>query len=244
MAFKKPSKEDMMGKPETLMMTNTDMARWIACDTYRRLHARESLEPVAGVQQTLRPRFSDTEQMLATGPHELFECSPTGDGSYRPHNSGWWIVTGILFFPALIVWIIVAMVNDHRNSVDQKEAWQAAQPHWHLVETGQVTVSTHGLYLETSTGVSPWDWEAFDSVTMQGESAVLLRGQSTTGSVSWILRSDWAELVFVLWAAAVHPTHPQYQANSFVTTEWVNKIHALGYTLPGETLVRLPRSVD
>jgi hypothetical protein len=84
-------------------------------------------------------------------------------------------------------------------------------------------VSTHGFYLQTqSAGLLPWSWGALVSAAMTARSSVHLQGLTAHGKgVSWLLRTPWAELVFVLWALARHPQHPQLLTGSWLPPGWV-----------------------
>lgn len=67
------------------------------------------------------------------------------------------------------------------------------------IDTGMIYVSAYGFYLSGEGGLYPWSW-----------------------GFSWILRSDWAELVFVTWALAVHPRHPQLLTGGWLPPGWLD----------------------
>jgi len=208
------------------LWTATDSARFSACEVYTWLRNGQPLRPVAPTRNSFRPQFSTTEFMLASGPFELLEYSGLGNGSYIHH--GGMAIGSPLFTAAFFASQAIA------NSANRNAAAQAAIPRWHVTNKGLLTVSTSGFYLEEQAGLFAWDVSSINSLEVIAESAVLMRGQSTQGSVSWIIHSDWAELIFVIWAAAMHPQHPQFSTGAFISSEWVNKVHANGYVLPGE----------
>ncbi len=77
------------------------------------------------------------------------------------------------------------------------------------IDAGTLYVSAYGFYLHVATGLHSWHWNGITMASMVGPGDVQFTGESSRGPISWILRSDWAELVFVTWALAAHPRHPQ-----------------------------------
>jgi hypothetical protein len=81
-------------------------------------------------------------------------------------------------------------------------------------------VSTHGFYLRSAGGLYPWSWGAVMAAELVAPATVQVHGEAQTGPVSWLLRSVWAELLFVLWALAVHPHHPQLASGAWMPPAW------------------------
>jgi len=55
------------------------------------------------------------------------------------------------------------------------------------------------------------------------------QGQSEAGPISWILVSDWAELLFVTWALLFHPRHPQLLSGAWLPPGWLDRCAAHAY---------------
>jgi len=159
--------------------------------------------------------------MMASGQFELLEYSALSDGSYTRHSG--FAIGNPLFMGAFFGAQAIA------NASNRRAAQRAAMPRWHVIDQGVITVSTYGFYMETPTSLLKWGWDSIDSLEVVQESVALMRGRSTKGPVQWALHSDWAELVFVLWASAVHPNHPQFASPAFVSAEWIAKAHAKGF---------------
>ena len=75
--------------------------------------------------------------------------------------------------------------------------------------SGTVTVSDEGAYLRTMQDFIPWDWPMIHSAQMVGFNQGVLAVPRADGRLGhWLLQSHYAELVFVLWAAKIYPSHP------------------------------------
>jgi hypothetical protein len=57
---------------------------------------------------------------------------------------------------------------------------------------------------------------------MAAPAAVQISGEGANGPISWLLSSDWAELIFVSWALARHPRHPQLLSGGWLPPGWAN----------------------
>jgi hypothetical protein len=93
-------------------------------------------------------------------------------------------------------------------------------------------VSTAGFYLQTVNGLFPWAWQHIQSAQLLAPATLHLQGQSDTGSVSWLIVSDWAELAFVLWALQMHPQHPMLTQMTWVPPGWQQRCVQAGYAPP------------
>lgn len=94
--------------------------------------------------------------------------------------------------------------------------------HWHQIDDGVVYLSVLGFHLATDRGVWAWTWPSMTSVEVSGPGAVHLLGQAGTGRTSWLLASDWAELLFILWAFTCHPRHAQLQSGTWLPDGWLD----------------------
>jgi len=90
------------------------------------------------------------------------------------------------------------------------------------IEHGGLYVSAYGFYLHAARGVFRWPWSAITAAEMVGPAAVHFNGDGERGPISWILRSDWSELVFVLWALPEHPRHPQLRTGAWLPPGWLS----------------------
>lgn len=98
-----------------------------------------------------------------------------------------------------------------------------------IIEQGTLFVSRYGWHMFTPS-VASWHWNGMTSASMMGPAAVHVTGETISGTVSWMLQSDWAELVFILWALARHPRHPQLLGHGWLPPGWVE--HAKGHNQP------------
>lgn len=97
----------------------------------------------------------------------------------------------------------------------------AAAPHWTEIDRGTVFVSALGFHLATDRAVWSWGWASITAAQVDGPGAVHLLGQGADGQTSWLLSSDWAELLFLTWAFAEHPRHPQLQSGEWLPPGWL-----------------------
>jgi hypothetical protein len=118
------------------------------------------------------------------------------------------------------------------NASRRNRAAQDAVPRWLLSDRGLMWVSTAGFYLQTVNGLFPWAWQHIQSAQLLAPATLHLQGQSDTGSVSWLIVSDWAELAFVLWALQMHPQHPMLTQMTWVPPGWQQRCVQAGYAPP------------
>ena len=121
-----------------------------------------------------------------------------------------------------------ALVNNSRKN----RAMADAQPRWMQVGQGQMIVSTHGFYWETPQGLLTWDWDSIIQGEMCGPGEFMMAGQSQHGQVRYIIRSDWSELVFLLWATVRHPQQPQLSNGNWLPPGWPQYAQEMGHQLP------------
>ncbi len=204
--------------------TEADSALW---HTARILATVEAGGTPAERVATLFP-LRPGEQAFAVAPYQIDAMRAAGDGSYV-HNSAWAFGTGTLGL-ALAAGTLAA--NASGNAARRAEAEANAQVVWRPDSTGALTVTNLGFYLVTATGTFWWDWGSIDLMQVVGFNAVVLQGRSERGPVTWRIFSMWSELVFVLWAAARHPEHPQLAGGRWLPEHWADWAARMGYPLP------------
>lgn len=167
-------------------------------------HIPEVLAPFPGTNGA-------DERFWASGPFELSDFRALGDGS-------WQVSTPMVFGTgALGVGLVAGSMigGSIAKSRARRAARAAAVPRWVPIEHGNLYVSRLGFHMHTPR-VIRWNWAGMTGAAMVAPGIVHFTGESAKGPVSWLLQSDWAELVFVSWALAQHPRHPQ-----LVTGEWL-----------------------
>ncbi|WP_326566010.1 hypothetical protein VSH64_29580 [Amycolatopsis rhabdoformis] len=172
-------------------------------------HLQEVLAPFP-------PTNARDERLLAAGPFVLSDFRALGDGSWNV-STPFVFGTGALGVGLVAGSLVGGAVAKSRA---RNAAAANAVPRWVPIEQGTVYLSEYGFYLHTPR-VLAWNWPSITGATMAGPGLVHLTGDSQNGSVSWLLQSDWAELVFVAWANAVHPRHPQFVTGQWLPPGWV-----------------------
>jgi hypothetical protein len=82
---------------------------------------------------------------------------------------------------------------------------------WRFVDAGDLHVSDYGFYLNGGEyGHRPYSWSAIYQADMVEFGCVEYSAETNSGSQTWRLSSEWAELVFAFWALARHQNHPQW----------------------------------
>ncbi|MFJ4167841.1 hypothetical protein ACIPY5_19995 [Microbacterium sp. NPDC089698] len=94
-----------------------------------------------------------------------------------------------------------------------------------------MTITNLGFYIQDVEGLWWWDWGSIDLLQVAGFNTTIMHGRSTGGPVTWRLYSDWAELIFVLWAHARHRQHPQYLSGGWIPEGWAQWAAQQGYPL-------------
>ena len=112
------------------------------------------------------------------------------------------------------------------NSSGRRSAEALAQPRWMQISHGTLAVGNFGFYLHDWDGIHAWGWHGIHLATLTGPGQLSIEGRSTSGPVRWSLHSDWAELIFVLWACTLSPHHPQLAGAAWLPQEWLAKAMA------------------
>lgn len=204
--------------------TDADSALW---HTARLLATVESgVVPDEGIR-TLFP-LHDGEVAIAQGTYTLDSMRAVGDGSYQ--RSGSFVFgTGALGL-ALTAGTLAA--NASQNNAARAQAAADAQVVWRPDHAGLLTVTNLGFWIVTNTGTFWWDWASVDLMQVVAFNTVVLQGRSEHGPVTWRIFSYWSELLFVLWARARHPGHPQLAGRAWLPERWEAWAAAVGHPLP------------
>ena len=211
-------------KQQERVWTATDTALWNTCRVayYLETTGQAPTVPVG----TMFP-LVEGEGALAVGPLVVDEYKAAGDGSYQRSS---FIAGGTGVF-GLAMLAATAGGSAIGNANRRARAAQDAAAAWRHQTSGHITVTTQGFYIHDLQGLWRWDWDSIDLLQVAGPSTVVMQGRSTRGPLTWRLFSDWAELVFVLWAHARHRQHPQYLTGEWIPPGWAQWSADQGYPL-------------
>lgn len=183
------------------------------------------------------PALGEELPLWGAGSFTLHEWRAPGDGSWQPNRTvafGTGAVGAGLMIGSLLGGVIA-------NSQARREAEAAAIPRWTQTAGGGLYLSHCGFYLHTDR-VLTWGWDDITTASITEPAAVHLCGNSVHGPMSWLLRSDWAELLFVTWALTCHPRHPQLANGQWLPPGWLD--HADRHHQPVRlTSLNLPPAV-
>jgi hypothetical protein len=170
----------------------------------------------ATVHAPFPTQIAADEQLWSIGPFQLFDLRAPGDGTYVEDRS-WLFATGALGL-ALSAGVLAArkVGNDRRR----REAEEALVPRWMEIAAGDLYTGTHGFYMHSPNGLWSWSWPHIQSADVMGPGWLRFTGEGRGGQVSWSIVSDWAELLFLAWAMARHPRHPQLMTGSWWPGVW------------------------
>ncbi|HET7138831.1 MAG TPA: hypothetical protein VFI36_01600 [Arthrobacter sp.] len=169
------------------------------------------------------------ERILAHGPFRLFSWTAPGDGSYI-HNTSMMMATGR---GGLAMMAGFAAARAIGNSARRRQAEAMAQPQWMLIDQGTLSVGNFGFYLHSASGIPAWNWGGVHAASLAAPGRLNIDGMSESGPVKWVLHSDWAELVFLLWASVCSPHHPQMTGRTWLPEEWLTKAMVFSAGNPG-----------
>jgi hypothetical protein len=162
------------------------------------------------------PAFGFDERFWGEGPYRLQDYRAVGDGSYVQSTTivGGRGLLGMTLLGATAIGS--AMGNKRRRDAAARDM----QPRWVEIDSGHLTVGSHGLYLQSATGMSPWSWQSVASAEMVAPGKLYFTGHLANGSISWIVESAWSELAFLAWAAMRHQRHRQVLDGSWFPGGW------------------------
>lgn len=209
-------------RPLVLPWTKRDEVLLYTCALAWELAAGGPVVSAGEVNASFPPTLGEEQPLWAAGPFTLHEWRAPGDGSWQSNQMvafGTGAVGAGLVIGSLVGGAIA-------NSRARRAAEAAAIPRWMQIDHGGLYLSHCGFYLHTPKNVLTWGWSSVTAATMTEPAAVHLNGNSVNGPVSWLLRSDWAELLFVTWALNRHPRHPQLVNGQWLPPDWLAHAHA------------------
>jgi len=165
------------------------------------------------------------EVAFVQGPVAVEAFHAIGDGSYSTSST---ILAASGRF-GLALGVATMAGSAIANASRQAQAAADATPMWRPALHGSVVVTSQGFYLLDHAGKLDWDWASIELMQVVGFSCLVMQGQSANGPVTWRITSDWAELIFVMWAMARHPQHPQLLDGSWIPAHWPEWAAHQGY---------------
>ena len=75
----------------------------------------------------------------------------------------------------------------------------------------------------------PVSYADMQEIQLTGVGEVVIAATNARGSARWKLRTQWAELILVLWAAQYMPEHPQLAGATWLPGDWMLHAAAHGY---------------
>jgi hypothetical protein len=178
------------------------------------------------------------ERLWAAGLFRLFDWRALGDGSPQDLPPGPYKAPGVvgtgLAAAELVPGVGLPAAIARRAFMQRhlrRQAEADAIPRWVPIADGWLFSSVHGFYLQTSTGVYPWPWDGVTSASLTGPGSLRVTVKNGSGSALWLLASDWSELIFVTWALARHPKHPDL-VNGWLPPRWIEYARACGRHVP------------
>lgn len=200
----------------------SDTALWHTCHIVHDVLANRVPEHTI---DTLFPLDGDVYG-LAAGALRVDQYYAIGDGSWQSDST---VVfgTGTLGL-ALMAGTMVA--SKAKENAARNQAAADATATWREFITGAVVyVTTAGFIIQTLEGLLQWEWEYVASAQVVSYNVLVLQVYTEQGTATWRLLSEWSELIFVLWALARHPRHPQLRDGSWLPPNWVEWAAAQGY---------------
>ena len=203
-------------RSEGVPWTRRDQALLYSYHLVARIMRGDDLGAVPEVLAPFPMTMATDERVLATGPFTLFDFRALGDGSWQV-NTPFVFGTGAVGVGLVAGSLIGGSIAKSRA---RNAAAAAAVPRWVPIDAGMLYASQYGFYLHTPQ-VLRWSWSAITGAAVVAPGSVHITGDSRSGPISWIVQSDWAELLFALWAIAVHPRHPQFVTGDWLPREWL-----------------------
>ncbi|GAB2681665.1 hypothetical protein FB554_2902 [Barrientosiimonas humi] len=216
-------------------LSTHDAAVWHTIDINQRLE-RGGLAERPPIPTMFRPHLGPGERVLADGGVVLREFCSAGDGSYH-HDSSFFFASGA---GGLALTGAFAAARAVGNSRRKAAAASAAAQQWRPIASGRIFVSTHGFYLQEPTGMHPWVLSAITGMEVVAPGVSMLSGNSDRGAICWLVESEWAELVFTLWAHQLYPQHPQLTSFAWIPPGWQQRVTQAGMALPSYGRSELP----
>lgn len=168
------------------------------------------------------------ERALATGSFVLYDYVAAGDGSYA-HQSGMLLATGRNGLAMTAGFLAAQSVG---NMARRKAAERAATEQWRPIAHGQLWVTEFGFHRASEYGMAAWEYGAVEAAQLVAPGRLWFAGNSTDGPISWVVESDWAELMLLLWVRSVGIQHPQTVGVGWLPPGWLERVQAAGIALP------------
>ena len=204
--------------------TGQDFVWWNTAGVLTSLAHRRRPNPVSPVVDPVRRHLGPDEVMLASADAELL-LFRRGDATYNP-SRGFFLAGGPVGLALTAAFFGgQAYVNSRRKRAAQADAVER----WRHLASARVTVSTHGIYIGTGEGVMPVPYADIPEIQLTGVGEVVIAATNARGSARWKLRTQWAELILVLWAAQYMPEHPQLAGATWLPGDWMLHAAAHGY---------------
>ncbi|PPK98165.1 hypothetical protein CLV92_102318 [Kineococcus xinjiangensis] len=198
--------------------SDRDSALWHTCEIAADLAAGAVPQPRLDIATPFPPRFAADERFWAAGPFDLLALRAP-EGAPPRGAPRFFLATGAGGLAATAAVALARAAGDARRRAEEE---RRAAPRWVRVDAGALAVSGCGMYWHTPAALLTWDWGSVTSAEVLEPGAVHLTGEGPAGPGSWILRSDWAELVFVTWALQRHPRHPQLRSGGWLPPGWLS----------------------
>lgn len=215
---RRPSREPVWG--------DRDRALLHACRIGAALRTGTGLESIARITTTFPPSLGPGEPLWAHGAYTAYEYRAVGDGSYSVPGS---FVVGS---GALGVGPVVGSLANRAVARSRARSQAAAdlEPRWVPAHKGDIYVGDAGCCFQAPE-ILPWSWDAISEAVVVEPGLMRWSGNGAKGPVVWMVRTGWAELVFLLWALKRHPSHPQLADGSWLPEGWVQRARAQDSTV-------------
>ncbi len=209
----------MANKSEAVSVWSAhDTALWHTCEIAVDLAAGRAPQALPEVLAPFPPPPGD-RSFWASGVFELLDWRAVGDGTYM-QNNGFFFASGPLGLALTAAATVGRAAGNHSR---RRAAADSTVPRWVIVDSGLAYLAPSGFTMHTARAPLYWPYTALSSAQMVGPRSVHFQGQSDSGPVSWILLSDWAELLFVTWALRCHPRHPQLLTGAWLPPGWLDR---------------------
>jgi hypothetical protein len=180
--------------------------------------------------------LAPNDRLLASGGYALDWWGAAGDGSYMTSS---FIAGGTGVF-GLGLLAATAIGSSARNARAKRNAAADAADRWRPVDAGTVHVSYFGFYLtDGQCGFRRFGWHDLVQASVTEVGGMHFHAATSGGGSSdFFLRSDWAELLFVMWAMYRNQHHPQLIGGSWLDAGFLARCRQNGYRPPPLQLTR------
>lgn len=166
-----------------------------------------------------------SEVALSSAPYQRDWLGAIGDGSYRTNTTfvGGFSPVGVMLGAATLGGS--ALGNASRKSQAAADASVA----WRNLDQGILHVSNYGFYLDSAGRLAPFSFHHIQRIDLLGPGAAQWSATMAAGGVdTFRFSSVCTELVFVLWALARCPAHPQLLNFTWLPPAFVERVKYCG----------------